>query len=165
VAQYSESAAIDAQLVGQGALRYSPERFEACLDRLRDASCRELAQSGVYSRPIEPCDDIFEPALEIGQSCAVPHTCASGLCPFDTRVCTRVAVAGEPCTESSTCFDDGRCFTTGICTDAFCDDDGMCQPKRALGEQCTDLGQCESLLLCDDAGVCAEQTDFYCDGI
>jgi hypothetical protein len=148
-------------LVDNGEIDYSADRYEACLARLRTASCGELAAGGAFQRPLEPCDDILVPSRSDGEACSASSSCDSGYCPSETDRCTPIAVAGQPCTETQLCV-GGSCSTVGICTDAYCDDAGICQPRRAIGAACSSGLECESIAC--DGGTCVER-EYSCDGV
>lgn len=101
-------------------------------------------------------------ALELGQPCPAPSACRSGYCPRETGVCTAIAVAGEPCTETQLCS-GGSCSTIGVCADVYCDDEGMCRQRRAVGDACTSSNECESIECVAATGQWVERSP-QCDG-
>lgn len=147
-AEEAETAALDC------------DAFDACAGAIHEASCSEWPlQSGeLGGLPVgEPaCLAIITPALEDGEECRYNYQCVNGLC----RVAENETIGS--------CDEFGE--LGGSCDDLcdpitmFCDDDNVCQARRANGASCTDNSECESRVCdVDGSGECTAPGPDQCE--
>lgn len=141
---------------GLGGSRRTPAVLGACAADVAGLSCAALLE-----RFPEPCPRL-PGLLAAGAACAFHEQCATDFCARGDDVACGTCAAppgvdeacvGNECGPGLTCTSAHRCArpvaTGGACGPnapcnrfAFCDFD-TCKPRRALGEACAGLGECD----------------------
>lgn len=141
---------------GLGGSRRTTSVVDACAAEVAGLSC-----SALLERFPEPCPPPLG-LLAAGTACAFHEQCATGFCGReDDAACgacvsppgVGAACVGDECGPGLVCTSAHRCArpvaTGGSCGPnapcnrfAFCDFD-TCKPRRALGEACAGLGECD----------------------
>jgi hypothetical protein len=125
--------------VAEGRLAYDAEASAACLAFLRDGPCRY----DPADRPPGCTTDwpVLAARVPPGGACVRWEECVGGFCSAQTACrgrCIAYLSTGEACGSNTLCGKDDFC------------DDGVCTPRRALGESCPGHWQaCRDGLRCE----------------
>lgn len=126
-----------------GTVVYDAEAATRCLRALESVQCADFADE------LGRChDEVWQPTLPANGACAIDEECIDGRCLREAECpgrCVAYGAVSAPCTDAF--FD---CRPELACVS------GACAERRAVGESCTNGGECAEGLLCR-ASVCAER--------
>jgi hypothetical protein len=134
--------------VAAGQLRYAPERYASCLERVVSASC-DTAR--VY---VDCLAEGLVPLVPAGGRCGAQAHCADGACIGATS--TTSGVCAEPLADGRECGSGFEC-ASGACLH------GLCEAPLAEGHSCYAHSECASQRCDGIAHVCARPSRAMCD--